>query len=205
MLWSKGSQRLRRGTVHISKWPGFERLNWTPSCSPLWLWEPWCLPKAGCRIREGLGSGNQVSPRVQSPRLKGANPSCRKRLWDLDSAALGHSLPSRFTGQMWPGCNPWGPRQWCPREVMAKLLFRRGLVMVILILSESLMNKMKEGLCPRCWIEQRGPRADWMANWLFSTPWSVAYQVPLSMGFSRQEYLSGYPLPSPGDLPDPRI
>ena len=33
---------------------------------------------------------------------------------------------------------------------MAKLLFRRGLVMVILILSESLMNKMKEGLCPRC-------------------------------------------------------
>ena len=39
---------------------------------------------------------------------------------------------------------------------------------------------------------------------LFVTPWTVAYQVPPSMGFSRQEYWSGLP-PSPGDLPDPRI
>ena len=37
------------------------------------------------------------------------------------------------------------------------------------------------------------------------TPWTVAHQAPLSMGFSRQEYWSGLPLPSPGDLPDPRI
>ena len=40
---------------------------------------------------------------------------------------------------------------------------------------------------------------------LFATPWAVAYQVPPSMGFSRQEYWSGVPLPSPGDLPDPVI
>ena len=40
---------------------------------------------------------------------------------------------------------------------------------------------------------------------LFSTPWTVAYQDPLSMGFSRQEYWCGLPLPSPGDLPDPGI
>ena len=33
-------------------------------------------------------------------------------------------------------------------------------------------------------------------------PWTVAYQAPLSMGFSRQEYWSGLPFPSPGDLPD---
>ena len=37
----------------------------------------------------------------------------------------------------------------------------------------------------------------------FATPWTLAHQAPLSMGFSRQEYLSG--LPSPGDLPDPGI
>ena len=37
------------------------------------------------------------------------------------------------------------------------------------------------------------------------TPWTVAHQVPLSMEFSRQEYCSGEPLPSPGDLPDPGI
>ena len=40
---------------------------------------------------------------------------------------------------------------------------------------------------------------------LFATPWTVAYQVPLSMGFSRQEYWSGLPFPSPGDLPDSGI
>ena len=38
---------------------------------------------------------------------------------------------------------------------------------------------------------------------LFVTPWTVAYQAPPSMGFSRQEYWSGVPLPSPGYLPDP--
>ena len=37
---------------------------------------------------------------------------------------------------------------------------------------------------------------------LFATPWTVAYQAPLSMGFSRQEYWSGLPCPSPGDLPN---
>ena len=38
---------------------------------------------------------------------------------------------------------------------------------------------------------------------LFATPWTVAYQAPLSMEFSRQEYWSGLPFPSPGDLPYP--
>ena len=37
---------------------------------------------------------------------------------------------------------------------------------------------------------------------LFGTPWTVAHQVPSSMGFSMQEYWSGLPFPSPGDLPD---
>ena len=37
------------------------------------------------------------------------------------------------------------------------------------------------------------------------TPWTVAHQAPLSMRFSSQEYWSGWPFPSPGDLPDPEI
>ena len=40
---------------------------------------------------------------------------------------------------------------------------------------------------------------------LFATPWTVAHQAPPSMGFSRQEYWSGLPFPSPGDLPNPGI
>ena len=38
-----------------------------------------------------------------------------------------------------------------------------------------------------------------------ATPWTIACQAPLSMGFSRMEYWSGLPFPSPGDLPNPGI
>ena len=41
--------------------------------------------------------------------------------------------------------------------------------------------------------------------WLFATLWTVACQVPLSMGFSRQEYWSGLPFPSSGELSNPEI
>ena len=40
---------------------------------------------------------------------------------------------------------------------------------------------------------------------LSATPWTIAHQAPLFMGFPRQEYWSGLPLPSPGHLPDPDI
>ena len=40
---------------------------------------------------------------------------------------------------------------------------------------------------------------------LFATSWTVTYQAPQSMEFSRQEYWSGLPFPSSGDLPNPRI
>ena len=47
----------------------------------------------------------------------------------------------------------------------------------------------------------------YLLSWvqLFWDPWTVARQVPLSMGFFRQEHQSGLPLPSPGDLPDPEM
>ena len=40
---------------------------------------------------------------------------------------------------------------------------------------------------------------------LCATPWTVAHQAPLSMGFPRKEYWSRLPFPSPGDFPDPGI
>ena len=40
---------------------------------------------------------------------------------------------------------------------------------------------------------------------LFATPWTVAHQAPQSMEFSRQEFWSGLPFPTPGDLPDTGI
>ena len=54
------------------------------------------------------------------------------------------------------------------------------------------------------WIlKQRPPeKVKWLSHvQLFATPWTVAYQAPRSMGFSTQEYWSGLPFPSPGDLP----
>ena len=42
-------------------------------------------------------------------------------------------------------------------------------------------------------------------DWLFGTPWTIAHQAPLSLGFSRQEYWSGLPFPPPEDLPDSGI
>ena len=42
-------------------------------------------------------------------------------------------------------------------------------------------------------------------HWLFATLYTVTHQAPLSVGFSRQEYLSGFPFPLPGDLPDPGV
>ena len=40
---------------------------------------------------------------------------------------------------------------------------------------------------------------------VFATPWTIAHHAPLSMEFSRQDYWSGLPFPSPGDLPNPGI
>ena len=39
--------------------------------------------------------------------------------------------------------------------------------------------------------------------WFFVTPWTIAHQPPLSMGFLKQEYWSGLPFPPPGDYPNP--
>ena len=62
---------------------------------------------------------------------------------------------------------------------------------------------------PKWWAETGGGRQLLSGGGLAAkscqtlvTPWTVACQAPLSMGFSRQEYWSGLPFPSPGDLPD---
>ena len=51
-----------------------------------------------------------------------------------------------------------------------------------------------------------GSVREWKSHvWLFETAWTIACQVPLSLGFSRQEYWSRQSFPSSGDLPDPGI
>ena len=57
------------------------------------------------------------------------------------------------------------------------------------------------------WGVGSGPSCAWILSRvpLLVTPWAVARQAPLSRKFSRQEYWSGLPFPTPGDLPDPEI
>ena len=53
------------------------------------------------------------------------------------------------------------------------------------------------------WPERKKENVSHSAvSYSFVTPWTIAQQAPLSMGFSRQEYWSGLPFPSPGDLPN---
>ena len=65
------------------------------------------------------------------------------------------------------------------------------------------------GWCFTSWATRESPKEQWKWKWsrvlLFATPWAVAYQAPPSMEFSRQEYWSGFPFPSPGVLPDSGI
>ena len=70
--------------------------------------------------------------------------------------------------------------------------------------------------CDRMWFTREGngkplqysclEEMKWLSGVrLFPNQWTVAYQAPLSLGFSKQEYWSGLPFPSPGDLPNPGI
>ena len=66
--------------------------------------------------------------------------------------------------------------------------------------------------CKQCWVmwfSMTAVLSDvflWLYHFqLFATLWTTTCQAPLSLGFSRQEYWSGEPFPSPEDLPDPGI
>ena len=59
--------------------------------------------------------------------------------------------------------------------------------------------------CIAKWISLGCVLSRFSSVWLFVTPWTVAHQAPLSMGFTRQEYWSGLPGPPPGNLHNPGI
>ena len=61
-------------------------------------------------------------------------------------------------------------------------------------------------ICKTLYLSQFFVAVQWLSHvQLFATLWTIAHQAPLSMGFPRQEYWSGLPFPSPGDLPHPGI
>ena len=76
---------------------------------------------------------------------------------------------------------------------------------MILLFSYNL--KIDVSLAPVCFSHFKGLADGLVAKSCLTlvTPWTVARQAPLSKGFPRQDYWSGLPFPSPGDLPDPGV
>ena len=101
------------------------------------------------------------------------------RFWDM-SAATAKSLQSCPT--VWPH------RRQPPGSPIPGILQARTLEWVAISFSNAWKWKVKVKLLSRVQ--------------LFTTPWTAAYQAPPSMGFSKQEYWSGVPLPSPWDMSD---
>ena len=64
------------------------------------------------------------------------------------------------------------------------------------VLIQGIMHYSSISVCVSHWV---------MSDWLFVTPWSVAHQAPLSMGFFKQEYWSGFPCPPSEEIPNPGI
>ena len=62
-----------------------------------------------------------------------------------------------------------------------------------------------DGYFKKVWIDHECVLSHFSCVHLFATPWTVAHQALLSMRFSKEEDWSGWPCPSPGDLPDPGI
>ena len=85
------------------------------------------------------------------------------------------------------------------------ILLGRSLVLMLAVWNQ---RRLRSCLTPAC---GGGGLYSLSCVWLFVTPWTVAHQGPLSMGFSRQEYWTGLPFPplgessQPRDLPKPRV
>ena len=103
------------------------------------------------------------------------------------------TLASHLAGSKWLWIQMWFPT---PGPTAA----RSGISGKFLHLKLSLGS----AICKTTFKEQLG-KESFSRIWFLATPWTVAYQAPPSMGFSRQEYWSELPFPSPGELPDPGI
>ena len=170
-----------------------------------------------------MGAGDGTHPasgasRVPSPRSSAfptPGPVAPSRIPDWESPSLvpgdyllapprGEGSPSPAHRDTWPGILQRPPPVLSfQRRVVPQPHFLKNIYLIASGLSCGTWGSlMARGLsCPVACMH-----AQWLNHIrLFATPWTVARQAPLSMGFSRQEYWSGLPCPPPGDLPDPGV
>ena len=113
----------------------------------------------------------------------------------------------RFEFNPWVGKIPWN-RKWQTTPVFLPRKFHGQSTLVVYSpwgLKESDMTEQLSTQTVFLHKKRKKESESLSCVWLFATPWTVAYQASLSMGFSRQGYWTGLPFPSLGDLPDPVI
>ena len=106
-----------------------------------------------------------------------------------------YKFPSRITA----GILPHGFRiEGCDSEwwSLTSLVLDFSRTLEVYLLCKNHLTRAKQCVCVPCCFSHA---------LLSATPWTAAHQAPLSMGFSRQEYWSGLPGPSPGNLPNPGV
>ena len=137
-------------------------------------------------IQKGLLEKIPGWPRVHGASLKNTiSQSLKPTHLGQSLGALtisDHCTKGVFQGGQWPS-TPWSNLPWQPTASLSP---------------RSYLN------CCCCLVTQSWVTKLTLSN-SFGTPWTVAHQAPLSMGFSRQEYWNGLAFPSPGNLPDPGI
>ena len=132
------------------------------------------------------------------------NPSCSKliSLSATEWASLDKAIPHPVRGFSDFGISSW--KRWNKFWILKRLWYvhLKRVISFSLISDDCSWMKLQ-----RNWYPSSGSCSVKLLScvWLFAAPWTVACQVSLSMGFSRQEYWSGLPFPSPRDVPNPGI
>ena len=207
MIWFSAGELESVTLVTLLEWPTDWRANWTPASRPFRFalpqsWSPrgpgWAMPAGtssnrcvDCRLDCGQPHDPALAPFYDSPEVvvpvQGSSRGL-PRLTPFMPQVIGLSPVGRTVDlgvAVSPGLSP--PQPWSQRHSL-KSWDLRGTTPARATGNKPTMYAFMLG-CFSC-VQ------------LFVTSWTVAHQVPLSMGFSRKEYWSGLTCPLPGDLPD---
>ena len=139
------------------------------------------LNEAEGQKKLGSGSIYQVSQRGERSKMSGR---------DFPAGPVVENLPANAGGHRF---DPWS----------RKIPHATGQLSPCPTPTEPTCHQLLKSTCPRTCEKVKVKSLSQVQ--LFGTPWTIAYQAPPSLGFSRQEYWSGLPFPSPRDLPNPGI